>query len=150
MLNKIIGIFEDDPKLLRLYGDFLRSKGFRVFEARDAHVGLTLVGKVAPDLILLDVMMPQMSSLEACGRLRDILGDRVPILFLTAVDDVEIVRKALEAGGNDLLPKTTSLEALFEHIGAWLTDGARPSRTGTRSAANATPKIPDARRVVGV
>jgi DNA-binding response OmpR family regulator len=120
MTTKTIGLFEDDPKLLRMYGDFLRGKGYQVFEARDAKVGLALVGRVAPDLVLLDVMMPQMSGIEACKRLRESLGEDVPIVFLTSLDDVDTVRAALEAGGSDFLTKSTSLEVVHEHVQAWL------------------------------
>jgi DNA-binding response OmpR family regulator len=137
MVNPTIGLFEDDPKLLRLYGDFLRSKGYQVFEARDAQVGLTMVGRIAPDLVLLDVMMPQMSGIEACKRLREILGETVPIVFLTSLDDIETVRKALEAGGSDFLTKSTPLETVHEHIRTWLGVGEPTTPDQRRAKARA-------------
>ncbi|MEX2650711.1 MAG: response regulator [Alphaproteobacteria bacterium] len=127
MTSKTIGIFEDDQKLLKLYGDFFRHKGFNVFEARDANVGFAILGRHAPDVVLLDVMMPQIDGFEACRRIRGILGPTVPIVFLTALDDLEAVRRAMAAGGDDFLSKSASLETVLEHVEAWLahSDAAR-------------------------
>lgn len=132
MTAKTIGIFEDDSKLLKLYGDFFRHKGYQVFEARDARVGFALVGRHAPDLILLDVMMPQIDGFEACRTLRGILGSEIPIIFLTALDDLEAVRRALDAGGDDFLNKSTSLDVVHEHVEAWLA-----AASGDRAALRA-------------
>ncbi len=135
MTSKTIGIFEDDQKLLKLYGDFFRHKGFNVFEARDANVGIAILGRHAPDLVMLDVMMPQIDGFEACRRIRAILGPNVPIVFLTALDDLEAVRRAMAAGGDDFLNKSTSLETVLEHVEAWLAHADAGGREALRARA---------------
>jgi two-component system response regulator MprA len=134
MTGKTIGIFEDDAKLLKLYGDYFRHKGYRVFEARDARVGFALVGRQAPDLVLLDIMMPRIDGFEACRTLRGILGTEVPIIFLTALDDLDAVRNALDAGGDDFLNKSTPLDVIHEHVEAWLA-AASDGRAALRAQA---------------
>lgn len=135
MTTRTIGIFEDDARLLRLYGDFLRHKGFQVFEARDARVGFALLGRQAPDLVLLDIMMPQIDGFEACATVRRILGPRVPILFLTSLDGLDAVRRALDAGGDDFLSKSAPLDQVLEHIEAWLDAAERGDRDALRERA---------------
>lgn len=137
MSGNTIGIFEDDARLLKMYGDVLRARGYRVFEARDAHVGLSILGKIRPDLVLLDVMMPNMNGFDACRRVREVLGNDVPVVFLTALDDVDSLRKAFEAGGNDFLSKSEPLEHVLESIAHWLAQRGKPQTAEAREAVMA-------------
>jgi DNA-binding response OmpR family regulator len=135
MTSKTIGIFEDDQKLIKLFGDFFRHKGYNVFEARDARVGFAILGRHAPDVVLLDIMMPGIDGFEACRRIREVLGRHVPIIFLTSLDDLEAVRRAMEAGGDDFLSKSTSLEVVLEHVEAWLDQADPAARAHLRERA---------------
>lgn len=89
----------------------LRHHGFEVSLATHGREAIELVGRVRPELILLDVMMPDLDGFEVCRRLR-VDGDRTPILFLTALDTTDDKVRGLTMGGDDYLPKPFSLEEL--------------------------------------
>jgi DNA-binding response OmpR family regulator len=74
-----------------------------------------------PIVIVLDIMMPEINGIEACQRFRKALGDRIPILFLTAADTMEVVLMAMKAGGDDYIVKSGSPSTLIERIKHWRT-----------------------------
>ena len=114
-----VAVVDDDQKIRRMYSDFLESKGYTVLTAQNGIEGLNLVMRAQPKLVLLDIMMPDLDGLETCRRMRQVLGTKVPILFLTALDTADYVRNGLLAGGDDYLLKSSRLSAIFERIEAW-------------------------------
>lgn len=105
--KKQILIIEDDLPLLQLMaGKFVR-EGFAVLEAKNGQEGLELALKEHPDLILLDIRMPEMDGMTMLKKLRvDSWGKSVSVIILTNLDDGERAAEALESGVSDYLIKT--------------------------------------------
>ncbi len=108
-MNEKIMVVDDEPNMLALLAIILRRKGFTVLSAEGAYQALTLLAKEKPDLFILDVMMPGMSGLELCQRLRSRPDTaRTPVIMLSGRADSEAVQRGLAAGASEYLPKTTS------------------------------------------
>jgi two-component system OmpR family response regulator len=109
----------------------LRYEGFDVQVAGTARDALAAAGATRQDLVVLDVMLPDMEGLEVCRRLRA-KGAQVPVLFLTARDATEDKIAGLTVGGDDYVTKPFSLEELIARIRAVLrrtrADSAAPGR----------------------
>jgi two-component system KDP operon response regulator KdpE len=117
MAAKIL-VVEDDPVLRSLLREQLTREGYEVSTARDGVEGERLCRERAPDLILLDVLLPRMDGWEACRRIRE-LSD-APIIILTAMArDVDKVR-GLELGADDYVTKPYSQVELVARIRAAL------------------------------
>ncbi len=97
-------IFEDNPNIQILLKYFFKKRGFDVHLADDGVDAVPLVQKHLPDLILMDIMMPGKSGIEACIDLRQ-AGVKIPIVFLTAKAYAEDERFARQAGGDAYLIK---------------------------------------------
>jgi DNA-binding response OmpR family regulator len=82
-------MIEDDAHLARMVSEYLSQSGFEVSHAADAHSGLQAVQSSPPDLVILDLMLPDMDGLEVCRRIRAMPGAlaQVPVLMLTAKGD---------------------------------------------------------------
>ncbi len=116
----VIVLAEDDSKLRKLYSDGLAASGYDVFTASDGVQALNLLPKVTPKLVLLDIMMPNLNGIETCKRARRIVGDAVPIVFLSALDRLDILHECITAGGDDYILKSAGLVQLLERIAQWV------------------------------
>lgn len=112
-------VADDDPELRAALDRALRLDGFSVEMAEHGAQALEMAVVEPPDVLVLDVMMPTMDGLEVCRRLRAI-GDRMPILVLTARDQVADRVAGLDAGADDYLPKPFALEELTARLRALL------------------------------
>ena len=112
-------VVDDEPNLRDLLVTSLRFAGFDVATAASGAEALTLIADVEPDLVVLDVMLGDMDGFEVTRRLRE-RGVRVPVLFLTARDDVASTVAGLTVGGDDYVTKPFSLEELVARIRAVL------------------------------
>lgn len=112
-------IVEDEVWLGQIVKDSLEVRGFRVVLAKDGLQGLQLFQKEGPDVVVLDVMMPQMDGFTLAGRIRE-LNATVPLIFLTARSQTADVVKGFELGGNDYLKKPFSIDELIVRIKALL------------------------------
>ena len=111
-------LVDDDPRLRDLVRLALERAGFAVIAAADGRAALTQASREAPDLVILDIGLPEMDGLETCRRLR--AGSEVPILFLTARDD-EIDRVlGFEMGADDYVTKPFSPRELVARVKAIL------------------------------
>jgi DNA-binding response OmpR family regulator len=110
-------VVEDDPRVARLVGRALEEAGHRVELAADGVAALTAAETGAHDLIVLDVMLPEMDGLEVCRQLRR-QGLRTPILMLTARDAVSDRVRGLDVGADDYLVKPFALEELLARVRA--------------------------------
>ncbi|HEV7758974.1 MAG TPA: response regulator transcription factor, partial [Acidimicrobiales bacterium] len=97
----------------------LRYEGFEVHAAASGRDALDAVDTCTPDLVVLDVMLPDLDGFEVCRRLRT-AGTRTPVLFLTARDGTEDKVRGLTLGGDDYLVKPFSLEELVARVQAIL------------------------------
>lgn len=99
-------VIEDDEDARMMYSIMLRSWGYDVLEATTGRDGINVALRQKPDLILLDIMMPDMDGYEVCQQLRNDPGfHQVPILFLTALDTMDDRIKGYTMGGDDFLTK---------------------------------------------
>ena len=120
MSTKTIVITEDDPKHRILYKDFFSAHGFNVMAAANGLEALSLLHRVQPRLVLLDIIMPELNGFETCRRARLLIGYKIPIVFLSALDDADHVKEGLEAGGDGYILKSSSLEELLERVNYWI------------------------------
>jgi DNA-binding response OmpR family regulator len=119
MTAQHILLVEDEIKLARFIELELQSEGYRVTVAHDGMSGLSLVRESEPDLAILDWMMPGLTGLELCRRLRS-TGIKIPVILLTAKDEVGDRVTGLDAGADDYLVKPFSIEELLARIRAHL------------------------------
>lgn len=120
-------LVDDDVDLTSMLSQYLRQEGFEVHVVHDGESGVTAAIKGAYDLVVLDIMMPRASGVEALSRIRAKVG--VPILMLTARgDDIDRII-GLELGADDYVPKPCSLGELVARIRAILRRTAgRPNK----------------------
>ena len=112
-------VVDDEPTLAELLALALRYEGWEVTTAGDGAQALSAARSERPDLVLLDVMLPDMDGLEVLRRLRT-GADYMPVLFLTAKDSVEDRIAGLTAGGDDYVTKPFSIEELVLRLRALL------------------------------
>ena len=99
MAEEVILLVEDNEKNLKLVRDLLQLRGYRVLEARTAEEGLALASDHRPDLILMDIQLPDMVGIAALGRLRaDPVTAAIPVVALTAFAMKEDRERFLSAG----------------------------------------------------
>lgn len=104
--KKQILLVEDDEFLMELYAVKLSMEGFDVLSANDGRKGLRLAKEKIPDLILLDIILPQMDGLEVLKTLKkDPATKKIPVILLTNLSHKEEVQKGFAAGAKDYLIK---------------------------------------------
>jgi DNA-binding response OmpR family regulator len=119
MTAQHILLVEDEIKLARFIELELESEGYRVSVSHDGMSGLSLARESEPDLAILDWMMPGLTGVELCRRLRS-TGIKIPVILLTAKDEVGDRVTGLDAGADDYLVKPFSIEELLARIRAHL------------------------------
>jgi two-component system, OmpR family, response regulator len=112
-------VVDDESSITELLSTALRYMGYEVAAAKSGGAALQQASAMAPDLIVLDVMLPDMDGFEVCRRLRAD-GDFVPVIFLTARDAEDDRVTGFIRGGDDYVTKPFSLEELTLRIGALL------------------------------
>jgi diguanylate cyclase (GGDEF)-like protein len=119
--QRAILIVDDTPANLKVMSDYLGSCGFRVVVARDGEEGLQRAKFLRPDLILLDVVMPRMNGFETCRRLKECYETfDIPVIFMTALTDVEDKVTGFEAGGADYVTKPFQMSEVLARVNAHL------------------------------
>ena len=119
MAGERLLLVDDEDNLRSMLEAALRHNGFEVSAVANGRDALEAVAKDVPDLIVLDVMLPDIDGFEVCRRLRT-EGSRAPVLFLTARDATEDKVRGLTLGGDDYLVKPFSLEELVARAQAVL------------------------------
>jgi DNA-binding response OmpR family regulator len=112
-------VVEDEVKLAQFIELELKYEGYEVTVVNDGLSGLSAARESHPDLIILDWMLPGISGLELCRRLRQ-TGDRVPVVLLTAKDEIGDRVAGLDAGADDYVVKPFSVEELLARVRAHL------------------------------
>ncbi|MFC7374137.1 response regulator transcription factor [Brachybacterium sp. GCM10030267] len=112
-------VVDDEPNIRDLLATSLRFAGFEVFTAATGNEAIREATDNQPDLVVLDVMLPDMDGFTVTRRLRD-RGEQYPILFLTAKDETQDKVAGLTVGGDDYVTKPFSLEEVVARIRAVL------------------------------
>ena len=115
-MQERILIVDDDEMLAEALATYLRARGFQTLAANSGREGLKLAEQKRPDLILLDIMLPEMDGWLVCRRLRE--TSRVPVIFITAKTTEQDVLMGFHVGGDDYLTKPFSLVELEERCRA--------------------------------
>ncbi len=113
MAKKIL-VIDDEPKIVEICQDYLIKAGFDVMHAYDGPTGLSLAHKGQPDLVVLDLMMPEMDGLDVCRELRR--DSSVPIIMLTARVEETDKLIGLELGADDYMTKPFSPRELVARV----------------------------------
>lgn len=122
-------IVEDEKNIVDILRFNLRKEGYDTQEAYDGEVGLALALQEAPDLILLDLMLPKMNGFEVCKRLRD-QGRSTPVIIITAREAEKDKILGLDLGADDYITKPFSPSVLVARIKAHLAQYDRLKQAG--------------------
>jgi DNA-binding response OmpR family regulator len=131
MTTKIL-VIDDDTAVTDLLAVLLRSQGFDVIATNNSTEGVNQARQHQLDMIILDLMMPEMDGWEVCRAIRTF--SQVPIIVLSALNDPSMVASVLDAGADDYLTKPTPSRILVAHINRLL----KRNLTGNLSAKSAT------------
>jgi PAS domain S-box-containing protein len=120
MLNgniyKILAV-DDDPQNLLMLRQILKNQPYQVVEATSGQAALEIVKNTPPDLILLDIMMPEMDGLEVCRQLKTDSETRpIPVIFITALREIQEMVKGFEAGAVDYITKPFNKQELTARV----------------------------------
>lgn len=117
----VILIIDDNPTNLNVLFEYLEESGFEVSVAQNGRSALEQVAQIHPDLILLDIMMPDLDGFEICRTLKKrVETNEIPIIFMTALTDASDKIKGFLAGGSDYITKPLQYEEVLARITAHL------------------------------
>ncbi|MEN9935484.1 MAG: hypothetical protein RLZZ387_2063 [Chloroflexota bacterium] len=119
-------VVDDEPGLRELVRINLEHEGFAVLQAENGAQGLQMIQQEHPDLVILDVMMPEIDGWEVCRRLREF--SQVPVLMLTARVQSQDIVTGLESGADDYLLKPFNMDELMARVRALLRRVPSPNR----------------------
>jgi len=115
-------IVDDDPRNIQTVASTFQNEDYQMAYAQDGRTALEKIREIKFDLILMDVMMPEMDGLEVCKTLKSSLGKSdIPIIFLTVNDEMEDIVKGFEAGAADYLIKPFHSAELLARVRTHLT-----------------------------
>jgi len=113
MAKKVLCV-DDDPAITELLSMLLQTQGFEVYTANSGEEGIKKVRDKSLHIVILDLMMPGVDGWQVCKEVRKF--SNVPILILSALNDPEMIARALDAGSDDYLVKPISSNVLVAHI----------------------------------
>lgn len=117
MTKGLIIVVEDDQTVLQLYHQALSSVGYTVLTASSGERASVLLSQHTPRTLILDIDLPGLSGIDVCRRVRGRLT--APIIFITANEDLSILRACIEAGGDDFLLKGVGIDRILERVSYW-------------------------------
>ncbi len=122
VIKETIIVVDDNPTNLDLLDGMLTEAGFEVRAAINGVLALSSIEKLPPDLILLDIQMPEMDGYEICGRLKaNSKTQDIPVVFISALDDISDKVKGFHVGGVDYITKPFQVEEVLARINTHLT-----------------------------
>lgn len=111
-------VVDDDPDSLTMISAALEEDGMSVIVARDGQTAIDLTGRINPDVILMDALMPQMDGFETCRKLKQgTHATPAPVIFMTGLSEPDDVLRGLNAGGVDYITKPVVVDELVARIG---------------------------------
>lgn len=133
MTTKKILIIEDEPNIRELVLYNLKTNGYDGISAEDGIMGITMVHREKPDLILLDIMLPEKNGFEICKELRD-EGNNTPIIMMTAKTEESDKVTGLECGADDYISKPFGIREMMARIKAVLRRYEMTTADGSETA----------------
>lgn len=133
MTTKKILIIEDEPNIRELVIYNLKTNGYDGISAEDGIMGITMVHREKPDLILLDIMLPEKNGFEICKELRD-EGNNTPIIMMTAKTEESDKVTGLECGADDYISKPFGIREMMARIKAVLRRYEMTTADGSENA----------------
>lgn len=118
--QKHILVIDDDITSLDIVCYLFEEHGYRVDRCTDGFSAIESVRNSPPDLMIVDLMMPQINGVETVRQIRDLGVGAVPIIAFTAVDEPDLHREAMDAGCNEVLTKPCPAEKLIRQIRRFL------------------------------
>jgi PleD family two-component response regulator len=120
--KSMILVVDDNPNNRKALLDILKEAGFKTLSAWSGEEALRRIGQAAPDLILLDAIMPGLDGLETCRRLKAAKATQhIPIIFMAGLMDLENKNRGFEVGGDDFVSKPIEHRELIARITTHLT-----------------------------
>lgn len=120
-MAKTIAVVEDSEDILELVVFHLQNQGYQVLSSLNGNEGLAMITANKPDLCILDIMMPDMSGVEICKKLKTLSDFKdIPIIFLTAKSEESDIIEGLNAGADDYITKPFSPKILLARVEAVL------------------------------
>ena len=107
-------VIDEDSAVTDLLSLLLKSNGFEVAATNNSTEGLGIIRDISPDVVILDLMMPEMDGWQICKAVREF--SQVPIIILSALNDPSMIASVLDAGADDYLTKPTPSRVLIAHI----------------------------------
>lgn len=134
MHHKIL-IIEDNELNLKLFRDLLEAHGFEIFYTRDGRQAMNMAREITPDLILMDIQLPEISGLDITQRLKsDEELKRIPVIAVTAFAMKDDEQKILDAGCDAYIAKPISIEPFLKKIHTFLSPASEaPEKAGERT-----------------
>ena len=127
--TKKILIIEDSALNRKVLEDALMQRGHEVICAEDGREGIDRLGKESPDLILMDVVMPNMNGWDACRQMRAVARSQaVPIIIMTSKNTPQDMLQAFEVGADEFLEKPINMEELYAAVDKLLQRDAQPEK----------------------
>ena len=112
-----VAVIDDDPDMLKVIGVILRTHGFEVVQAQSGVDGYHMVRREKPDVVLLDIMMPDIDGYEVCRRLKlDEATSGIPVIFVSAKTGEEHIKKGLSLGAQGYITKPFRPDGLIKKI----------------------------------
>ena len=130
MTNPHVLVIDDEPQILRALKTILTARQFRVSTASRGEEGLALAAAAPPDVIILDLSLPDMEGIQACARLRE--WTQVPIIILSVRDNERDKVAALDKGADDYLTKPFGVEELLARVRVALRHSAQAQTPATK------------------
>lgn len=112
--NPTILVIDNDPSTAAVFKKLLMSKDYHVLTTNSSKESLDIVQRIMLDLIILDLLMPEMDGWQLCTAIREMT--RTPILIISAIESSEIITKTLNLGADDYLVKPVSSYTLLAHV----------------------------------
>ena len=113
-MDPSILVIDNDPSTAAVFKKLLSTKGYNVLTTNSSRESLDIVQRVMLDLIILDLLMPEMDGWQLCKAIRELT--RTPILIISAIESSEIITKTLNLGADDYLVKPVSSYTLLAHV----------------------------------
>ena len=108
-------VIDDELPVCDILKDFFSKKDYQVFIATTVEEGLSIVRKEKPHIILLDIIMPGRSGIEALKQIK-LIDDKAKIIMLTAISNEKVIKQTMEHGASDYITKPFSLEQLEKDV----------------------------------